>query len=273
MTTIAVTGGTGLLGRRVVERLSARGHSVRVLSHRSPAGQDIPAGQPSVRVFSGDLREGGQLATFLSEVDTVVHCASDPRNSEEVDVSGTQHLLEGMRRAGCGHLVYVSIVGVDRIPLAYYRAKLEAERRIEEQDAVPWTIQRATQFHPFIAATLAGLMRLPVLPVPSPLKFQPVDTGEVAERLVNSAVTAPAGRAPDFGGPRILTARELARTFMEANHRHRPLIPAPLPGKLGAAFRSGANLCLDQAHGQRDWQEFLTDWSSTPPAHAARWAA
>jgi uncharacterized protein YbjT (DUF2867 family) len=80
-----------------------------------------------------------------------------------------------MREAGCGHLVYVSIVGVDRIPLAYYQAKLDVERRIEGQQAVPWTIQRATQFHPFVAAALTKLMRLPVLPLPSALRFQPVD--------------------------------------------------------------------------------------------------
>jgi uncharacterized protein YbjT (DUF2867 family) len=168
-----------------------------------------------------------------------------------------------MRHAGCSHLVYVSIVGVDRIPLAYYQAKLDAERRIEDQQAVPWTIQRATQFHPFVAAALTKLMRLPVLPLPSALMFQPVDTGDVADRLVEHVLTAPMGRATDFGGPEVLTASELARTFMEAHRRHRPAIPVPLPGELGAAFRMGANLCPDHAHGRRDWQDFLADRSSS----------
>jgi uncharacterized protein YbjT (DUF2867 family) len=272
MTDVAVTGGTGLLGRLVVERLTEQGHRVKVLTHRAPDRSGAPTSTPSLQVVSGDLRDREQVARALTGVDAVVHCGSDPRHAQEVDVTGTQHLLEGMRRAGCRHLVYVSIVGVDRIPVTYYKAKLEAERRIEDQDGVPWTIQRATQFHPFLADMLARLVRLPVIPLPSALRFQPVDVQEVADRLVEQVLAAPVGRAPDFGGPEVLTARELAGPFLESRSTRRLILPAPLPGALGRAFRAGANLCPDHAHGRRTWQQFLGE-RQVPDSHVTRSAS
>jgi uncharacterized protein YbjT (DUF2867 family) len=244
---VLVTGGSGRLGRLVVDRLRSVGQRVRVLTHRAPTADDM---------VQGDLRDGTGLGAALDGVDAVVHCASDPRASAEVDLTGTRRLVDAALGAGSPHLVYVSIVGVDRIPWRHYRAKYDAERLVAGS-GLPWTIQRATQFHPFLATMLEQLARPPVLLVPHSFRFQPVDPADVADRLVQQVASGPAGRAPDFGGPEVLDLTDLARTWLQATGRRRPILPVPVPGSLGKAFRAGRNLCPDHADGRGTWQEFL----------------
>src|SRR3712207_5750624 len=153
---ILVTGSTGSLGRLVVARLREGGRDVRALSRRGHPGT-VP----------GDLLTGEGLERAVEGVGTIVHCASSPtKKTRRIDVEGTQCLLQAASRAGVQHLVFISIVGVDRNPyFPYYRMKLEAER-IVERSSVPWTILRATQFHDFVLRSIRSLDRLPIMPVP-----------------------------------------------------------------------------------------------------------
>ena len=75
----------------------------------------------------------------------VVHCASNPRRPRQ-DLAAARNLIAAARRAGSPHVIFMSIVGVDRVPYGYYQVKLEVERLIE-QSGLPWTVLRATQFH------------------------------------------------------------------------------------------------------------------------------
>src|SRR5918997_6164272 len=155
-TEVLVTGGTGSLGRRVVNRLRGPGYEVRTLS-RSARGAGV---------VRGDLLTGEGLARALKGVDVLIHSASSPGKAYKTDVEGTGRLLEAAGWAGVSHVVFVSIVGVDRTPFPpYYRAKLEAER-IVERSPVPWTILRATQFHEFVLKQIRLLERLPVMMAP-----------------------------------------------------------------------------------------------------------
>jgi uncharacterized protein YbjT (DUF2867 family) len=250
---VLVTGGTGLLGRSVVGRLLAAGHEVRVLS-RNPSG--APAGLGGADVCRGDLRDPASLPAALSTVEVVVHCATDSRSATDVDIAGTATLARAAAAAGVGHLVHVSIVGVDRVPIRFYRAKREAETTIEEQ-SIPWTIQRATQFHPFVDGMLARSARLPFIACPRGLRFQPIAVQDVADRLVQHVASGPSGRAPDLGGPQVLSQKELAATWLRARGQRRLLVPVPLPGKLGRAFGDGANLCPEHASGGVSWSDYL----------------
>jgi uncharacterized protein YbjT (DUF2867 family) len=161
-----------------------------------------------------------------------------------------------MQAAGVGHLVQVSIVGVDRIPIRFYRTKRQAELVVEQQ-SVPWTIQRAAQFHQFIDRMLRTSARLPVLPTPRGLRFQPIAVEDVAAVLVQHVANGPAGMAPPVGGPEILTHGQLATTWLRAHGRRRVLVPVPLPGKVGRAFRDGANLSPDHRSRGVRWQSYL----------------
>ncbi|WP_225821899.1 SDR family oxidoreductase [Streptomyces naphthomycinicus] len=241
MTTILVTGGTGTLGRLVTERLRADGHEVRVLSRHTPP-------------YAVDLRTGGTgLDAALAGVRTVVHCASTPRGGDE---QAARNLVEAARRAGVGHLVYISIVGVDRVPLGYYRAKFAVERLIEES-GLGWTVLRATQFHDLLLTLFESLAKSPVMAVPAGVGDQPVEVAEVAERLVELALAAPAGRVPDLAGPEVRALDSLARAWLRATGRRRPVVRVPLFGRTYRAFRAGGHLAPDRAEGKVTFEDHL----------------
>ncbi|MDX3381734.1 NAD(P)H-binding protein [Streptomyces niveiscabiei] len=241
MSTILVTGGTGTLGRPVVERLRAGGHEVRALSRRGPE-------------YAVGLTVGGPaLRTALAGVDTVVHCATSPRGGDE---KAARHLIGAAREAGVGHLVFISIVGVDRVPLGYYRAKLAVEHLVEES-GMGWTVLRATQFHDLVAHVLGTLAKSPLLPVPAGVSDQPIEVTEVAERLAELASTEPQGRVPDMGGPEIRTFDSLARSYLKARGGKRRLLRVPLWGTTYRAFRAGGHLTPGNAVGKRTFEEYL----------------
>jgi uncharacterized protein YbjT (DUF2867 family) len=246
---ILVTGGTGTLGRILVQRLTAEPDAqVRVLSRRpAPAGQ-LPAGWATA-----DLRAGRGIEAAVAGADVIVHCATG-----RGDVAAARHLIDAAQRAGRPHLVYISIVGVDRVPVGYYKSKLEVERLVEGS-GLPWTVLRTTQFHQLILRGCEMLARLPVLLVPAATSFQPIDAGEVASRLAELATGPLAGRVPDMGGPEIRGAGDLARSYLEARGRRRRVLPVRLPGAAFAGYRNGYHLAPDHAVGRVTFARFLTE--------------
>jgi uncharacterized protein YbjT (DUF2867 family) len=154
--------------------------------------------------------------------------------------------------------MYMSIVGVDAIPLGYYRSKLQAERLVEIC-GVPWTVQRATEFHDFIAWVADLVSRPPVIVVPQNVSVQPVDTGEVALRVADLVDAGPLGRVPDLGGPEVLSARALAEAFLAATGRSRRILEVNPPGPTLRALRDGANLAPGHAEGRRTFGTYLEE--------------
>ena len=247
MTAILVTGSTGTLGQALIPRLAGAGHTVRALSRRPRP----PSAGPGAWA-TGDLRRDVGLAAALDGMNVVVHCASAPRG----DPAAARNLIAAARRAGAPHLVYISIAGIDRVPLGYYKAKLATERLIEES-GLPWTILRATQFHELILRLCETLARPPVMLLPAGFRFQPVLAAEVADRLALLAGQPPAGRVPDMGGPQVRGIRDLAASYLRASGRRRRVLAVPLPGRAFAGFRRGGNLAPDEATGSVTFEDFL----------------
>ena len=252
---ILVTGGTGTLGRLVVARLAGAGATVRVLSR----GRREPG--DGVELVTGDLTSGEGVEAAVAGSGVVVHCAGSTRGDQDK----ARNLVRAASRAGVRHLVYISVVGADRVPVAggvdralfgYFASKLAAER-VVAGSGLPWTTLRATQFHQSMLLLVRQLARLPVVPVPSGSRFQPVDAGEVAARLVELALGPPAGLVPDLAGPRVYELADLVRGYLRASGRRRALVPVRFPGGAARAFRAGANLAPDRAVGRRTWEEFL----------------
>jgi uncharacterized protein YbjT (DUF2867 family) len=259
MDTILVTGGTGVLGARLVRRLLEDGQPVRVLSRRSHRPANVPEkAQWAVGdLATGSGATGSGLQAALDGVGTVIHCASDPRHWNK-DVPAAQNLVDAARAAGSPHIVYVSIVGIDRVPFGYYQAKLRVERLLESS-GLPWTVLRATQFHDLLLAMAQQLIRLPVVLVPAGVASQPIDVGDVADRLAEIAVGKPLGQAPEMGGPRPWTVAEVVRAVLRVSGRTRPVIEVPLPGKTMSALRAGGLLTPERAVGRRTFEDFLAD--------------
>lgn len=254
---ILVTGGTGTLGRHVVRRLRDAGCDVRVLSRRSREAED------GIQFMTGDLATGEGLEPAVDGVATIVHLAGSAKGDEVK----TRNLVRAAARAGAPHLVYISVVGADRIPVAsgidramfgYFASKRAAEQVVADS-GLPWTTLRATQFHDLTLKTAQQMAKLPVVLAPAGFRFQPINADEVAARLVELARGKPAGRVPDLGGPRVYEMTELTRGYLRASHRRRLILPVRLPGKAARAFRAGANLAPDRAVGRRTWEEFLAE--------------
>lgn len=250
--TIMVTGATGVLGREVLERARRTGRPVRALTR----GTAVPDGS-GVAWYTGDLTAGTGLDEALAGVRTVIHCASDIRHFKN-DVPGLRNLLEAGKRAGVEHIVNISIVGVDRVPYPYYRVKLECERLLADS-GIGWTGLRATQFPALLDLAFGALSKLPVVLVPSGTDCQPADPGEVADRLVELALGAPAGRVPDFAGPAVYPAAGLARDWLRAAGKRRVVLPVRVPGRIGAAWRAGHLTAPDHAAGKRTWEQYLAE--------------
>ena len=251
---ILVTGVTGPLGRTLIHHAASGSHTMCGFSRRAPGSfpDSVSDWRPA------DLATGEGLAAALDGVDVVIHAASDPQRADLVDVEGAKRLIAAARDARISHIVYVSIVGVDRIPYAYYQKKLAAER-ITQASGIPFTILRATQFHSFIELLLKTVARTPLLlPLPARFHVQSVAISEVATRLLRAVDDGPSGRVLNFGGPEVLSLAEAARAWVRVTGRRKLIVPLPVPGKTGRAFRTGANTAPDGERGIITWQDWLT---------------
>ncbi len=226
---VVVTGGSGALGREVVSRLRER--QVRTVAASRRTGFDLTTGE--------GVREG------LADADVVVHAATNAR-FRKVDLEGTRRIVRILQeQSRPPHLIYVSIVGVDRNPFPYYRAKYACEL-VLERSGLPVTVVRATQFHTLVQGLGRLSARGPVALAPRQLAFQPCDHRWVAGELASLAlVDAPAGyrRASDLAGPERTTIVEVVELARQAAGKGRPrLITLPVVGQTLQAFAAGANL-------------------------------
>ena len=231
MAVVVVTGATGTLGRVLVPALQAVGHHVRAMTRT--AGKVHGSSE-----VVADVLDPASLPAALDGAACVLHLASSPRkDAQRTEVDGTRNLLAA--RPPATPLIYLSIVGCDVTPYAYYRAKTAAEALVRA--APDGHVVRATQFHSF-----AGFLTKPhVLGcsiVPRGARLQPVAEEFVAGVLVD-AVADPNGVPAEVGGPEQLTMAEIARRVHGAR-----VVSVPAPGRMVAAIRRGSLLAGPDAH-------------------------
>ncbi len=263
-TPMLVTGGTGTLGKHVIARLQDTGLPIRVLTRnaRPNAG--------NVTYVTGDLSTGEGVDAAVQGVETILHLAGSAKGD---DVK-TRTLVTAARKAGNPHLIYISVVGADLIPMAgrldrmmfgYFGAKHESEQIITAS-GLPWTLLRATQFHDLTFTTAEQMAKMPIITVPSGFRFQPINSDEVAARLVELAQGPPAGRVPDMAGPKVYTMEALVKSYLQAAGRKRPLMNMRMPGSAARAVRDGVNLAPERAIGKQTWEAFLAERLGSVPA-------
>jgi uncharacterized protein YbjT (DUF2867 family) len=225
---IAVAGGTGTVGRHVVDAVRFAGHEPLVLS----------------RSTGTDLLTGQGLATSLHGAAAVidVSATSSTSGAESVRFFGTvtRNLREAERQAGVQHHVALSVVGARRVNANYYAGKAVQEQLLHEQ-ASGWSLLRATQFHEFAMQLLEHGKLGPLQIVPT-MRSQPVAATEVAAELVEIALGDPRGLEPDLAGPQEETMADLARRYLEATNRPGTVLQMALPGAWGRGMRDGSLL-------------------------------
>lgn len=209
--------------------------------------------RPGAGTHQGDLATGEGLESALAGAELVIHAASDAPLGR-ADPAQTTRLLAASGRVR--HLLYISIVGIDAIPYGYYARKLACEQAIAAS-GVPYTILRATQFHELLERGLQAVSRLPLAPLPLDWRVQPVAAAEVGERLAGVIEGAPLGRAEDFGGPEVLTLRQVMDGWRRHRRGGRLVVNLPVPGRMSRALRDGLNTVPAHADGTQTWEQFL----------------
>lgn len=198
---VAVAGGTGVVGRYAVEAAREAGHDTVVLA----------------RSAGVDSRSGEGVAAALAGVQVVIDATNAGTTEEgaaaDFFVESTANLSRLGAEAGVGHLVVLSIVGIDRVPTGYYAAKL-AHEHAALAGPVPATIVRTTQFHEFPVQMISRNRRGSVAPLPS-LRVQTVAARTVGRILVELAEGPPGRSAADVAGPDEADLVMLARQFVE----------------------------------------------------------
>ncbi len=209
---IAITGGTGFVGRHLAERLVAGGHDVVVVGRGSPAKVALLPG--GVRVDSADITDESALGAAFSGCDAVAHCAGINREIgaqtyAAVHVAGTRAVVAAARAAGVQRLVMLSFLRARPDgPSAYHRSKWDAEQLVRSS-GLTWTILKAGVIHgrgdhmldhlshAFFTFPIFGLVGLQERPV------RPVAVGDVSAVLEAAAVGDPrlAGRTFAVLGP------------------------------------------------------------------------
>lgn len=252
MSTVLVTGGTGGLGSQVVTRLLHGHHRVRIMSSRPSSPQS-----QGVRVY-GDMASRAGLHEAVAGVDAIIHCATSLKDTQGVDVEGTRALVAEAKESGLPHLVYISIVGIDSSDFSYYQKKYKAEQ-IVPQSGLPWSILRATQYHSFAQFIIESLLAesQTEVKVPAGVRMQPIDSGEVADRLVAIAELGPLNHTAEFGGPQILTIEEMTQVYLQSRGRKASVRAELSSDPMFSALSSDAILTPNHATGLMTWKEFL----------------
>lgn len=228
---ILVTGGTGAIGSRVVPLLREAGRDVRILS-RHPRTDE-----PGVHHVAGDTFKNEGLDAAFRGASTVLHLAGGAKG----DDVAARHVVAAAKRAGIRHLLLLSVIGADDVPIGYMRMKAEAERIVRES-GVPFTVLRVSQLHSLLLTVLAKLARMPLAIAPRDVRLEPIDGDAVASRLTELTLGSPGGRVPDLAGPEVLEFAEILAQYNAAHGRERRILRMPLPGAAGRAYRDGANL-------------------------------
>jgi uncharacterized protein YbjT (DUF2867 family) len=248
---IVVIGGTGLIGKKLVNILSQKGH-------------EVVAASPILGI---NTITGEGLAKALNGTQVVVDVANAPSWEDTAvlkffETSG-RNLLAAEAAAGVGHHVALSVVGTDRLqPSGYFRAKLAQENLIKASP-IPYTIVRATQFFEFVggiaqSATEGQTVRLP------PAMMQPIVSDDVAAALADIAVERPLNGTVELAGPEPIRMDELVRRFLSANRDARKVTTDVHAGYFGTAVNDQS---LTPGNNPRLGPTRFEDWLSREQAH------
>lgn len=259
MKKVIVTGGTGNLGSKIVEYLIEKKYTTTVLTSKSVLN---PIN--GVNNVTADITCKDSLTSLFDDTDVIIHCASNPRKSDDVDVMGTKNILENINLQKPPHFIYISIVGVDKSNWPYYQNKYKTENLIKSS-RIPYTILRITQFHDFVLNRIVkDLDTKPIeetFKIPKGLCFQSIDTGEAAKRIVSyiDTIQKTEGSIITFGGPEVLPLQNIVKIYLAKHKRNQTIETYVTDDPFYKIFTTGINLCPDYKNGKTTWKAYIED--------------
>lgn len=256
MQSVLITGGTGTLGQEISRLLVEKGYLVNILS--SKENPDIAY---YTHILKGDLTDTESLKEAVGKSGIIIHCASDPRNAQAVDLEGTKNLLGAINKNQCVHFIYVSIVGVDKSNYPYYQTKYAVEQLIEAS-GLPYSILRATQFHDLVLYRIIQIFDKGVgvpIQIPADMRFQSIDKTDVAtyidELVANKAING----ISTIGGPEAHTLETMLQTYLAQSGRQETIEYIESSMAFHQVFTTGINLCPENAIEGISWAKYLSN--------------
>jgi uncharacterized protein YbjT (DUF2867 family) len=249
--TITVFGGSGFLGRHVVQALARRGYRVRVgVRHPNEALYLRPMGDVGqVEPVQVNIRDERSVRLALQGSSAAINLVGllyekGRQRFETVHTLGAARIARAAKAAGIISLVHVSAIGADEeSPSSYARSKALAEKALLEEMPEAVILRPSIIFGPEdgFFNLFAAIARLsPVLPLigGGETRFQPVYVKNVADAVVAALEMPQArGRTYELGGPEIYTFRQLMQLVLHAINRNRLLVPLPFfAAKINAFF-------------------------------------
>lgn len=217
---IVVIGGTGLIGKKLINLLNQQGH-------------ETLAASPSKGI---NTLTGEGLAQALTGAHVIVDVSNSPSFEDQAVLdfftTSGRNLVAAAKAAGVGHYVAVSVVGTDRLPgSGYFRAKLAQEKLIKES-GIPYTILQATQFFEFVSSIVYAATVGDTVRVPSSY-LQPIAADDVAAALADIAPGTPLNGTVELAGPEKIRLNELAQRHLNAARDTRKVITDEAAGYFG----------------------------------------
>lgn len=225
---IAVVGGSGTVGREVVARGIVRGHDAVSVSRATGADAVTGAGLDEAFAGADAVIDVVSIGTLKASAATAFF------------EKASENILASALRQGVGHVVLLSIVGIDRNPYGYYAGKL-AQEAVYENSAAPWSIVRATQFHEF-AEQVAAQARIGPIQLAPRARVQPIAAADVAEHLLTLAESTARGWSTDIAGPQEEQLDDMIRSWAAKERGRGPVLAVSLPTAQMRGMRKGLGL-------------------------------
>lgn len=242
MASVLITGGTGTLGKQLCAQLDTHGVQYQVGTRKSNLGE---------KYITMDLVQNVGVSDAIAGKEIIFHLATDMKK----ETVATQNLIRALGTNSDVHLIYISIVGIDKVPFPYYKRKLASENVIK-QSGIPYTILRATQFHEFANNILETLLKYRVGFLPKKIVLQTIGSEVVASELYKISKRKAQNATNEIGGPIIQNLNQMCQIWLCQTHRKRWIINLPIPGQLGRTFKGGY-LTTPNIHGHSssygDW--------------------
>jgi uncharacterized protein YbjT (DUF2867 family) len=243
---ILITGGTGTLGKSLSRLLTSQNIPHNIGSRSSKAGMN--------NIVAMDLLNNTGVKEAVEGKQIIFHLATDLKK----DAVLTENLLQAIANNRNIHLLYSSIVGIDKVPFAYYKQKLASENLIK-RSGVPYTILRATQFHEFIHQIITMFLKYPVGLLPKKIISQPIDVAMVAAELYRLSQEVPVGKTIEIGGVAALSLEQMANEWIQQSGKKKLVFNFPIWGELGRTFCNGSLTTKSISTESMSWEQWLEE--------------
>lgn len=248
MKKLFITGGTGLLGSAFLKNVPKNLFDITLGSRR----QKKELAHYKWKFFDLDASD---KELDLQGFDTVLHLASNTSDLKaNSDITGIKQLIKAIQKGQIKHLIVISIVGVESLPVKYFKTKNKVELLIKEA-VVNYSIIRSTQFFEFFEKEIQNKVKLPIAFIPN-LKYQPIDVDIVANHLVEVCKSNATNSIVEIGGAEIIFFKQAIKTYQNITGNSSTIISIPnaLLGKLKAALTT-----KHQVENSKTWKQYLEE--------------